>query len=88
MARPFGLAPERRLRRPDGRIPYHGFTTRELRCLFEHAGFVDVVIVGAAPVPELAKRFGIGLERQTRLAFAPVGRLLGDYLVAASVRHA
>jgi len=73
---------------PDGRIPYHGFTTGELRRLFENAGFVDVVIAGAAPVPALAKRFGIGLERQTRLAFTPVGRLLGDYLVVAGVRPA
>ena len=73
---------------PDGRIPYHGFTPREIRRLFEQAGFVDVVIAGAAPVPALAKRFAIGLERQTRLAFTPVGRLLGDYLVVAGVRPA
>jgi ubiquinone/menaquinone biosynthesis C-methylase UbiE len=71
-----------------GRIPYHGFTCRELRSLLRRAGFTEVEVVGAAILPSLSKRLRVSGDVQARLSFAPFTTHLADYLVARAVRPA
>lgn len=64
----------------------YAFTSRELGELLRAAGFADVRVGGAVILPGLAERLGLGTGIQRRLAFTPVGRHLGRYVVGRAVR--
>jgi SAM-dependent methyltransferase len=71
-----------------GGLYRYAFTAREFRRLLEAAGFSVVEVGGAGVVPAVTRRLGIGVDLQRRLAFTPLGRHLGDYVVVRAVRTA
>lgn len=70
----------------EGGLYRYAFTAREFERLLRAAGFSAVRVGGAGILPALTRRLGIGLDLQRRLAFTPVGRHLGDYVVARASR--
>jgi ubiquinone/menaquinone biosynthesis C-methylase UbiE len=71
----------------EGRVPFHAFTSRELRTLLAGVGFTDIEIGGVAVFPRLFKRLPLSPEATVSLGFSPVFRHLGDYLIARAVRR-
>jgi SAM-dependent methyltransferase len=69
----------------DSGLYRYAFTTREFAALFRAAGFT--VRAGAVPVlPWLAKRARMSPERAAQLAFTPLGRTAGHFVVVRAVR--
>lgn len=60
----------------------YAFTVAEFGALLDSAGFGEISLGGAVIVPALAKRLGVGVELQRRLAFTVAGRHLAHYVVA------
>lgn len=60
----------------------YAFTVAEFGALLEDAGFGEIALGGAAILPALAMRLGVGVELQRKLAFTPVARHLAHYVVA------
>ena len=70
----------------DGGLYRYAFTTREMAHLLAEAGFAEVAVGGAVIAPALAARMRMSVAAQRRLAFTPVGRLLGHHVVARARR--
>lgn len=70
----------------EGGLYRYAFTAREFERLLRAAGFSAVQVGGAGILPAVTRRLGIGVDLQRRFAFTPLGRHLGDYVVAQARR--
>jgi ubiquinone/menaquinone biosynthesis C-methylase UbiE len=64
----------------------YAFTIGELEALLREAGFVHVKSGGLLLFPRLSERLGTPPGLHYRLAFTPLGRLLGDYVISRAER--
>jgi ubiquinone/menaquinone biosynthesis C-methylase UbiE len=64
----------------------YAFTVRELGELLRRGGFSDPIVGGLGVLPGLPEPLRPSGERQAALAFTPVGRLLGQHVIARAVR--
>lgn len=70
----------------DGTLYRHAFTARELRRLFEEAGFTNLETLALPTLPGVFARRDGSPEQQYRLAGSFPGRALGLYLLATGTR--
>ena len=66
----------------DGPLYRYAFTVHEFAGLWEQAGFSEVRVGGVSVLPKLSKALNIRPEAQRPLVFTPIGRNLGQYVVA------
>jgi ubiquinone/menaquinone biosynthesis C-methylase UbiE len=64
----------------------YAFTVRELDALLVEAGYGQVRAGGLVVLPALSRRLHVTPKFQASLMFSPVGRLLGQYVVARAER--